>query len=148
MQRVGIVLAVALPLAAADLWLKTAQPTEPWAYHERSLTWLALSVFLAAGLMLLTRIPALLVPPAAGLLAGGLLGNVLSASWNEMRVPNPIVLDGGRTVVAFNLADVWTLTGIAVLMVTIGTWLVRNRELLPAPADVRARWLRTLRRLP
>lgn len=148
MGRVGIVLAVALPLAAADLWLKIAQPTEPWAYHERSFTWLALSVFLAAGLVLLTRIPALLVPPAAGLLAGGLLGNVLSASWNGMRVPNPIVFDGGRTVVAFNLADVWALTGIAVLMVTIGTWLVRNRELLPAPADVRERWLRPFRRFP
>lgn len=148
MGRVGIVLAVAVPLAATDLWLKTVQPTEPWAYHERSFAWLVLSVSLTAGLVLLTRIPSLLIPPAAGVLTGGLLGNVLSASWNEMRVPNPFVLDGGRTVVAFNLADVCALTGIAVLVATIGAWLVRNRELLPAPADVRARCAHPFRRIP
>ncbi len=140
MRRVGIVLAIALPLAAADLWLKAMQPTEPWAYHERSFAWLALSVSLAAALVLLARIPSVLIPPAAGVLTGGLLGNVLSASWNGMRVPNPFVVDSGRAVLAFNLADVWAVTGIALLVLTIGTWLVRNRELLPAPADLRPRW--------
>jgi hypothetical protein len=98
--------------------------------------------------VLLTRIPSALIPPAAGVLTGGLLGNALSASWNEMRVPNPIVLAGDRTTIAFNLADVWTLVGIGVLVATIGGWLVQNRSLLPAPADVRARWRRALRRLP
>lgn len=147
MRQVGTVLGVALPLAAVDLWLKTAQPTEPWAYHERSYAWLVLSVSLAAGLVLLTRIPSLLIPPAAGVLTGGLLGNVLSASWNDMRIPNPIVIEGSRAVVAFNLADVWALTGIALLVATIATWLVRNRELLPAAA-VRARRARIFGRRP
>ncbi len=148
MRRVGIVLAVALPLAAADLWVKTARPTAPWAYHERSLAWLALSVALVAGLALLTRVPSPFVPPAAGVLVGGLLGNALSASWNEMRVPNPLVLGDGGTVVAFNLADVWALTGIAVLMAALAWWLVRNRNLLPTPAHVRARPRVTFRRRP
>lgn len=146
MRRVAIVLGVALPLAAVDLWLKAVQPTERWAYHERSFAWLALSLFLAAGLVLLTRIPSLLVPPAAGVLTGGLLGNVLSASWNEMRVPNPIVVGNGATTVAFNLADVWALLGIVILVAVIGTWLVQNRELLPAPAELRARFGHVLRR--
>lgn len=139
MRRMGIVLAVALPLAAADLWVKTVRPTAPWAYHERSLAWLVLSVLLAAGLALLTRIPSRLVPPAAGVLAGGLLGNALSASWNGMRVPNPLVLEDGRTLVAFNLADVWALAGIALLTATLAAWLVRNRDLLPTAGRARGR---------
>ena len=143
MRRVGIVLAVALPLAAADLWVKIVRPTAPWAYHERSLAWLALSLFLAAGLALLTRVPSAFVPPAAGVLTGGLLGNALSAAWNGMRVPNPLVLEDGRTIVAFNLADVWALAGIAVLMATLAVWLVRNRELLQARARPRDRGGRT-----
>jgi hypothetical protein len=146
MRRVGIVLAVALPLVAVDLWLKSAYPTEPWAYHERSLAWLLLSLFLLASLMFVARIPSALVPPAAGVLTAGLLGNVLSASWNNMRVPNPIVLSGERTTVALNLADVWALAGIFLLVAAIGTWLVRNRELLPTHAEARDRWARAFGR--
>ena len=56
------------------------------------------------------------MPPAAGVLAGGLLGNTLSAAWNGMAVPNPLVVTGEQSVVAFNLADVWALVGIFLLM--------------------------------
>lgn len=148
MRRVGILLVVALPLAAVDLWWKSARPTEPWAYHERSGVWLLLCLFLIAGMVLLTRIPSALVPPAAGVLTGGLLGNALSASWNGMRVPNPIVVSGDRAVLAFNLADLWALAGIVLLVTTLGTWLVWNRELLPTPAEARARWRQAFARRP
>ena len=47
-SRIGIMLGVALPLAAADLVVKASEPTEPWAYHERSLGWLLLSLSLLA----------------------------------------------------------------------------------------------------
>jgi hypothetical protein len=140
MRRVGVVLAVALPLAVVDLWWKSAQPTEPWAYHERSGAWLLLSLFLVAAMVIVTRIPAVLVPPAAGVLAGGLLGNAMSASWNEMKVPNPIVVKGEHTALAFNLADVWSVAGILLLVTAIGVWLIRNRTLLLTPAQARARW--------
>jgi len=146
MRRVGIVVAVALPLAAVDLWLKSAYPTEPWAYHQRSVGWLLLSLCLLTSLMFVARVPSMLVPPAAGVLAAGLLGNMLSASWNDMRVPNPIVLSGGRGIIALNLADVWALVGIILLVATIGAWLVRNRELLPTHAEARARWARAFGR--
>jgi hypothetical protein len=63
-----------------------------------------------------------------------------------MRVPNPIVLAGNRAIVAFNLADVWALAGIVLLVAAIGTWLVRNRELLPTHAQARARWARVFGR--
>jgi hypothetical protein len=132
-MRVALALAVALPLAAADLALKVVRPTPGWAWHERSLGWLVLCVVVLAGLLVLLRVPSALVPPAAGVLAGGVLGNALSAAWNGFEVPNPIVLTGGRAVVAFNLADVWVLVGLLSLFPVIGVWLVRNRTLLAPP---------------
>jgi hypothetical protein len=138
---------VALPLAAADLYVKATEPTEVWAYHERSLGWLLLSVCMLAGMVVATRIPSRLVAPAAGLAAGGLIGNTLSAAWNQMAVPNPLVLAGDRGLIAFNLADVWALVGIFSLVVVIGIWLIRNRDLIPPPAEVRATRGRAFRRL-
>ena len=131
-------LGVALPLAAADLFVKASEPTEAWAYHERSFGWLLLSLSLLAGMVVIARIPSLLVAPAAGVLAGGLLGNSLSAAWNEMKVPNPLVFAGDRDLIAFNLTDLWALTGIFLLVLAIGIWLIRNRALIPPPAEVRA----------
>lgn len=146
MARVSVVLAVALTLAVADLVWKAVEPTPAWAFHERSPAWLVLSLVTLAATLAVVRIPARWIPVAAGLLAGGVLGNTLSAAWNDLVVPNPIVVHGEAGVIAFNLADVWALLGIVALTTAIGTWLVRNRELLPSPAETRARWVRLLRR--
>jgi hypothetical protein len=140
-------LGVALPLAATDLVVKARIPTEPWAYHERSLGWLALSMALFAGMIAVARLPSTLIAPAAGLLAAGILGNGFSAAWNGMEVPNPLVVGGDRSVIAFNPADVFALAGIFALVVVIGIWLIRNRELIPAPGEVRASRGRAFRRL-
>lgn len=140
-------LGVALPLAAADLLVKAREPTEPWAYHERSLGWLLLSVSLLAGMVVITRIPSALVPPAAGVLAAGLLGNSISAAWNGMVVPNPLVLVGDRSVIAFNLADLWAIAGIVLLVLTIGLWLIRSRDLIAPPAELQATRGRAFQRL-
>jgi hypothetical protein len=140
-------LCVALPLAAADLVVKARIPTESWAYHERSLGWMALSVALFAGMIAIARLPSALIAPAAGLLAAGILGNCFSAAWNGMEVPNPLVVGGDRSVIAFNPADVFALAGIFTLVVVIGIWLIRNRELIPAPGEVRASRGRAFRRL-
>ena len=140
-------LCVALPLAAADLLVKAQRPTEPWAYHERSLGWLVLSISLLAGMAAIARIPLALVAPAAGVFAGGVLGNSLSAAWNGMEVPNPLMLGGDNAVIVFNLADIWTITGILLLVCTLGVWLIRNRDLLPPPDEVRSSRGRAFRRL-
>ncbi len=139
-------LCVALPLAAADLVVKARIPTEPWAYHERSLGWLALCMALFAGLIVVARLPSTLIAPAAGLLAAGILGNGFSAAWNGMEVPNPLVVGGERSVIAFNPADVFALAGTLGLVVVIGIWLIRNRELIPGPGEVRASRGRAFRR--
>ena len=145
--RIGVMLGVALPLVVADLVVKARVPTEPWAYHERSVGWLLLSVSLFVGMIVVARIPSALVAPAAGVLAAGLLGNSLSAAWNGMEVPNPLVAGGDRGVVAFNLADIFALAGILALVVVIGVWLIRHRALIPPPAEVRATRGRAFRRL-
>ena len=147
MGRIGILLAVALPLAAADLVVKANVPSEPWAYHERSFIWLALTLCLFGGVIAVTRVPSRLVAPAAGILAGGLLGNALSAAWNDMSVPNPIVVNVGEGVIALNLADIWALSGIFLLVLALGYWLIVNRDRLPPPAEVRATRGRAFRRL-
>ena len=138
-MRIAVVLAVALPLAAVDLVLKATRETPAWAYHERSLGWLLACVFVLAALVLVTRVPSHFVPPAAGVLAGGVLGNALSAAWTGLLVPNPLVVTGDDAVVAFNLADLWVLAGVAGLVTSIGIWLVRNRHALPEPSPFRRR---------
>jgi lipoprotein signal peptidase len=132
-MRLALALAVALPLAAADLVWKALVATPTWAYHERSPGWLALSVALLAAVLLATRVPSTVVACAAGVLAGGVLGNALSAAWNGLAVANPIVLEGSDAVVAFNLADVFVVVGIAALVVALGLEALRQRTLLRRP---------------
>ena len=138
-MRIAVMLGVAVPLAIADLVLKASESVPAWAYHDRSLGWVLLCCALLVALVLVTRVPALLVPPAAGLLAAGVLGNALSAAWNGLSVPNPIIVRGEDAVLAFNLADVWALVGILALFSVLATWLVRNRHLLPERRPVWAR---------
>ena len=134
------------PLAAADLFVKATVPTQPWAYHQRSLGWLVLSVGLLTGMFLIAQIPSLPVAPAAGL-AAGILGNALSAAWNDMTVPNPLLIGGDDPSIAFNLADVWALSGILALVCTIGIWLIPTRDRLPQTGQVHAARRDALRRL-
>jgi hypothetical protein len=129
--RAVAALLLALPLVAADLWLKEKALTPDWAYHQRSLAWVALCMGLVPLLVVLTRIPDALIPPAAAVLLAGLLGNLLSALTNGLEVPNPILVRGDGGELAFNLADLYSIVGVALLVATISVWLVRNRQLLP-----------------
>jgi hypothetical protein len=123
-------LIVAVPLAVADLIVKGVLPTKPWAYHDRSPLWVAVCGVILVGLVAVVRVPTLLVPPAAGLLAAGVAGNALSALANGFAVPNPLVFEGETRVIAYNLADVWAVAGIASLLTVLSVWMIRNRRLL------------------
>jgi hypothetical protein len=131
-------LGVAVPLTVADLVSKEIMRTEPWAYHQRSLAWGLLCLVVLVGLLAICRVPALLVPPTAGFLAAGVLGNGLSAVTNDFWVPNPLVAETESTMVAFNLADVWAVLGIGSLTLVLAVWLIRNRALLPGHGSRRA----------
>lgn len=140
--RGSFVLGIAALLAAADLVHKAAVDTPEWAFHLRSEAWELLAATLVVGCVALTRIPSNAVAAGSALLAGGALGNLVSSLESDRGVPNPIVA-GGDAVVAFNLADVFTLAGIAALMAALIVVTIRHREqLMPPRAFARMLWRR------
>jgi hypothetical protein len=142
--RAVMTIALAALLAAADLAHKAAAATPEWGYHSRSDEWLALTAAVVLGCLLLARVPSWAVASAAGILAGGASGNALSAVGSGEGVPNPIVVGGSDVLIAFNLADVFTLAGILVLTSVLVVVTIDNRERLLPP---RAVWRETRRRL-
>lgn len=127
--------AFAIPLTALDLLVKRYGSTPDWAYHARSVSWLVLCVVLLAGLVVLLRLPSRLVPPAAGVLAAGVLGNGLSAlASGDLVVPNPLVIQAGNELVAFNLADIFVVTGLAVMLPILARELILRRTTIDALA--------------
>jgi len=129
--RVAIVVLVAVPLAVVDLAVKAGLPTDPLLAHHRSHGWVALSLGLLVLVLLLARLPSRLVAVAAGILGGGVLGNLLSAYLHHAFVPNPFVVGHGGDAVAFNLADVLVLAGLALESAAAMRLAIRYRHLLP-----------------
>jgi hypothetical protein len=136
-----IVGALAISLAATDLIEKGLDRTQPFDYHPRSYVWAVGSALLVLAAFALAHLRSRAVAISAGIMAGGVLANLVSASASHGRVPNPIVVGTGRDGVAFNLADVFTLIGLFALIVSVCVVLVVHRErLLPPRAWERALW--------
>jgi hypothetical protein len=124
--RIALVVVAAVALTAVDLGVKATLWTSPLLLHERSRTWLVLSLVLLAGCVALARVPSRAVACAAGLAAAGLLGNVASAVRDEGAVPDPLLLGGAQHGIAFNLADAFFVLGLAGLVAAA----VGNRRLV------------------
>ena len=144
MKRLLALLLITTTLAAIDLWSKLLLPTPEWALHQRSNIWFIGSCLLLVGALPLARLPSTTVTIAAGIFNGGVLGNVLSASDDHLVVPNPILIGNRVNGVAFNLADLFILSGNLMLMVALIVLVIRNRERLPNSSQVirRLRWRR------
>ncbi len=125
--RLGIATAVALALAVADLVVEGSVLANPAYAHHRTQGWMALSFGVLLLVLLSTRLPSRLLALGVGVLAGGLLGNLGSAAVHDFLIPNPFVLGD----VAFNLADVSVVCGVAIVGVAGMLLAVRYRELLP-----------------
>lgn len=86
---------------------------------------------LIAGLVVLVpRISSNAAAIGAGIACGGALGNLVSLlAWSQ-GVPDPLVLVGETQELAFNLADLFALTGDALLLSAAALYGVRHRERL------------------
>jgi lipoprotein signal peptidase len=93
-------------------------------------------------LLLLPVLPSRLVATSAGVVAGGVLGNLVSAREHGGRVPNPIVAGS----FAFNLADIFVLAGVPVMVFALARVSIRHREQIDCLIPPR-RWEVALRRL-
>jgi hypothetical protein len=143
MRRLLGLLLITTTLAAIDLWTKLLLPTPHWALHQRSNIWFIGSCLLLVAALPLARLPSTSVTVAAGIFNGGVLGNVVSASDDHLVVPNPILVGDQVNGVAFNLADLFILSGNLMLMVALIVLVIRNRHRLPSSAQAFRRWRRT-----
>lgn len=143
-ERGPFAIVACLVLAAVDLAVKALTRTPAGDVHHRSAGWFALSAALLAGSALLVWIPSRAVAVGASLLAGGALGNVISAWRLDGGVPNPILLGDHMHGIAFNLADIFVLAGILLLMPALIAATIRYRHLLPQ-STVLVRAVRRLR---
>ena len=135
----SVVLVAASLLASVDLIMKLTLPTPEWAFHQRSGAWAALSVILLVGAAALARVPSRAVAVAAGVMSGGVLGNLVSALWDGFLVPNPLVVGNQIDGIAFNFADVTFSVGNLILMVALMGVTIRHRDrLIPPRRLVRA----------
>jgi lipoprotein signal peptidase len=129
-DRLLLVVAPAAMLASVDLIVKATVPTASWAFHHRSGAWVALSVALLVGALMLPLVPSRAVALAAGMMSGGVIGNLVSARSDGNWVPNPLAISGYGYGIAFNLADVFFLLGNLLLMAALIAVTLRNRERL------------------
>ena len=136
---------IASTLASLDLWLNFFLPTPDWAYHHRSGLWALGCTFLLIAVVPLTRLQSSSVTVGAGFLSGGVLGNLISGATDHLVVPNPLFLTTDHGGIAFNLADMFILTGNLILIVSLCVLVIRNRRQLRTPAMV-AETLRRTRR--
>ena len=132
-DRLLFVAAPAAVLASVDLVVKFQVPTESWAFHHRSQAWVVLSVVVLFGAFSLTLVRSGAVAFAAGVMCGGVIGNLVSAGADGNWVPNPLVIGNYERGLAFNLADVFFLAGNVLLMATLIVMVVRRRDRLAPP---------------
>jgi len=128
-ERLFLVVGPAAVLALTDLAVKATVATPPWDYHQRSGAWVVLSVAVLFGSVGLVFVPSAAVAVAAGVMSGGVIGNLVSARLDGGRVPNPLTVGNA---LAFNLADVFFLVGNSALMAALIVVTFQNRERLHA----------------
>jgi len=139
-SRMLVLVAAAALLASADLFVKLAVSTPMWAFHYRNGWWVGVSLATLLGAAALAFVPSTAVAAAAGVMSGGVLGNLISWRWNGDYVPNPIVVVTKTGVFAFNVADVVFLVGVLMLTASLMIVTIRHRDRLLPPSRAE-RWL-------
>ncbi len=127
--RRALLVSTASVFAAIDLLHKTFTQTE--FHHPRpQFVALIMAGVIAALVVLVPRIPSTAAALGAGIACGGALGNFVSLlAWSQ-GVPDPLVLVGRTHALAFNLADLFALTGDGLLVSAAVLYGLRHRERL------------------
>src|ERR1700759_2385662 len=79
---------LAFALAGIDLLVNAFVSTASWDYHQRSTTWSVLTLLFLTVLVSLAAVPSRVAAIAAGIVAGGVLGSVMSAHAHAGGVPD------------------------------------------------------------
>ena len=100
-------------------------------HHERTqFVALIMAALIVALVILVPRVPSNAAAIGAGIACGGALGNLVSLlAWSQ-GVPDPLVVSGTQYGVAFNLADLFAITGDALLLSAIVLHGIRHRARL------------------
>ncbi len=124
--RRALLVATAVSFATVDLVHKSVTAAD--YHHARTpFTTLVMGGVIAALVVLVPRISSNVAAIGAGVACGGALGNLVSLlAWSQ-GVPDPLVI--GRTSgVAFNLADLFALSGDMLLLGAVAVHGVRHRH--------------------
>jgi hypothetical protein len=127
--RRALLVATAISFASIDLLHKLFDHAE--FHHARSpLTAVAMAALVTALVVLVPRISSNAAAIGAGVACGGALGNLVSLlAWSQ-GVPDPLVLAGETQGLAFNLADLFALSGDVLLLSAAVVHGIRHRERL------------------
>lgn len=128
-MRRALLVATAMSFAAIDLLHKLFDSAE--FHHARSpFTALVIAGLIAALVVVVPRVSSKAAAIGAGIACGGALGNLVSLlAWSQ-GVPDPLVLASGTHGLAFNLADVFALSGDALLLSAAVVHGIRHHDRL------------------
>ena len=114
-SRRRILIVTALVFAAIDLLQKALTSAE--FHHARTpYITLLMGALITALVVLVPRLPSTTAAIGAGVACGGALGNLVSLLAWANGVPDPIVVAGATHALAFNLADVFAVSGDSLLL--------------------------------
>src|SRR4051812_42641712 len=113
--RRAMLICTALVFGAADLVHKALTPAE--FHHARTpYVTLVMAALIASLVVLVPRLPSNIAAVGAGVACGGALGNLVSLLAWKQGVPDPFVVVGATHGLAFNLADLFAVSGDALLL--------------------------------
>lgn len=126
--RRAVLAGTAVSFASVDLVHKSLATAD--YHHSRTpFTALVIACVILALVVLVPRISSNVAAVGAGIACGGALGNLVSLlAWSQ-GVPDPLVL-GKTTGIAFNLADLFALSGDMLLLSAVAVHGVRHRHQL------------------
>jgi lipoprotein signal peptidase len=127
--RRTLLVCIAVSFAAIDLMHKSFAAAE---FHHARTPFIAviIAAVISALVVLVPYVPSNAAACGAGIACGGALGNLVSLlAWSQ-GVPDPLVVAGSMHGIAFNLADLFAITGDALLLSAVTLHGVRHRARL------------------